>query len=486
MAVAVSSIVPQATASGVEAAPARLGDLEVFRREFYQCLTVRADALFELTDAVLCTEGPVKTLVDLSLAPEHQRGHGSLYDGLNQGRIDIDRFRNVVIGLPIPRCAGGRIVLGIDLSNWLRPDAPTSPDRLFCHTYGRGKNQAQMIPGWPYSVVAALQQGRSSWCAVLDAHRLGPTDDETTIAATQLRAVVEQIIEVGHWTPGDPQIWIVGDSGYDGPRLAFLLADLPVHLLVRVRSDRVMCFPVPPRPPGATGRPARHGAEFRFTDPRTWPEPTHTTTTQTSRYGTALARAFDRLHPRLAHRGAWAEHDGDLPIIEGTVIRLQVDHLPGEGQPKPLWLWWSATAATIVDVDHLWQTYLRRFDLEHTFRFFKQTLGWTRAKIRSPQAGDRWTQIIIAAHTQLRLSRNLTQDLRRPWERPAEPDRLTPARVRRGFRNIRRKLPHLASAPKPSHPGPGRPTGSRNAQRAPRHDPGKRIKTDSMREGEKK
>jgi hypothetical protein len=29
------------------------------------------------------------------------------------------------------------------------------------------------------------------------------------------------------------------------------------------------------------------------------------------------------------------------------------------------------------------------------------------------------------------------EDLRRPWEKPAEPGRLTPARVRRWFRNIR-------------------------------------------------
>jgi hypothetical protein len=179
-------------------------------REFYDCLTARADALFELTDAVLCTEGPVSTLVGLSLAPEHQRGHGSLYDGLHRGRIDLDRFRGVVVGLPIPRCGGGQIVLGIDVSNGLRPDAQTSPDWLFCHTYGRGRNQAQMIPGWPYSVVAALQQGRSSWCAVLDAGRVGPSDDETTVAAAPLRAVVEKIIEVGHWTPGDP---LISDRG---------------------------------------------------------------------------------------------------------------------------------------------------------------------------------------------------------------------------------------------------------------------------------
>ena len=258
MAVAVTNIVPQTAVSGVDTDLARLGDLEAFRRELYGCLTARADALFELTDAVLCTDGPVTTLVGLSLAPEHRRGHGSLYDCLNEGGIDFDRFRKVIVGQPVPRCAGGRVVLGIDVSNWLRPDAPTSPDRLFCHTYGRGRNQAQMIPGWPYSFVAALGQGRSSWCAVLDAQPLGPNDDETTVAATQLRAVVERLIAVGHWKPGDPQIWIVGDSGYDGPRLAHLLADLPVQLLVRLRSDRVLCTPVPPREHTGAGRPARH------------------------------------------------------------------------------------------------------------------------------------------------------------------------------------------------------------------------------------
>jgi hypothetical protein len=61
---------------------------------------------------VLCTSGPVTSLVELSLAAEHRRGHGALYDSLNQGRIDIGRFRNIVASQSIPRCGDGRIVLG--------------------------------------------------------------------------------------------------------------------------------------------------------------------------------------------------------------------------------------------------------------------------------------------------------------------------------------------------------------------------------------
>jgi len=116
--------------------------------------------------------------------------------------------------------------------------------------------------------------------------------------------------------------------------------------------------------------------------------------------------------------------------------------------------------------------------LEHTFRLFKQTLGWTRPKIRTPEAADRWTWLIIAAHTQLRLARPLAADLRHPWERLAPAGRLTPARVRRGLRNIHTKTVQPATAPKPSHPGPGRPPGSRNRRPATRHDVGKTIKRD--------
>jgi hypothetical protein len=314
-------------------------------------------------------------------------------------------------------------------------------------------------------VVAALEPGRTSWTAVLDAVRLGPNDDETEVTAAQVRDVVTRLAEAGHWSEGDPGI-LVFDAGYDVTRLAYLLADLPVELLGRLRSDRVLYFPAPPRAPGVNGRPSRHGPELKLAGPATWPDPPVTTVAQTTRYGTAVAQSWDRLHPRLTSRAAWEGHDGELPVIEGTLIRLRVDHLPGDRDPKPVWLWWSRTGAAPADVDRLWQAFLRRFDIEHTFRLFKQVLGWTAPKIRDPRAADRWTWLVIVCHAQLRLARTLACDLRLPWERPAPPGRLTPARVRRGFRNIRATSTCPAGAPKPGKPGPGRPPGSKNRRPA--------------------
>ncbi|WP_406054124.1 transposase [Streptomyces sp. NBC_01077] len=458
-----------AEVSGREA----LDVLSRFRVEFYDCLYARADVLFELTDAVLCAEGPVNTLVELSLTAEHRRGHGTLYAGLNRGWIEPTRLRRALAGLPLPRTPDGRIVLAVDVSNWLRPDAPTSDNRLFCHVYARGdRGKDQFIPGWPYSFVAALETGRTSWCRLLDAQRLGPADEATLVTAAQLREVVRRLAHAGHWKPGDPEILIVMDAGYDVTYLSHALRDLPVVLLGRLRSDRVMLRdPGPTRSGPKGGRPGRHGSVLTFAKPDTWHQPDITTATNTTHYGKAETMAWNRMHPRLTHRGPWLDRRNELPVLHGTLMRLTVERLPGIREPKPVWLGCSATSATSADVDRWWQAFLRRFDLEHTFRLMKQTLGWTAPKIRRADTADLWTWLIIAAHAQLYLIRPLAEDLRRPWERRTEPRRLTPARVRWGFRNVRATAARPAAAPKPS-----RPPGSKNKHRASHHSVGKTVK----------
>jgi hypothetical protein len=118
-----------------------------FREDFFDCLTTRGDTLFELTDALLCADGPVTTPVDLTLTAEHRRGHGAMYEALNCGNVEVPQLRQVLAELPQPEASDGRLVLAVDVSHWLRPDAPTSPDRLFCHVYSRsGRSSDQFAP----------------------------------------------------------------------------------------------------------------------------------------------------------------------------------------------------------------------------------------------------------------------------------------------------------------------------------------------------
>lgn len=260
----------------------------------------------------------------------------------------------------------------------------------------------------------------------------------------------------------------VSDAGYDVTGLAWVLRDLPVELVGRVRSDRGMRLPNPPRMHGVHGRPPKHGSEFRFTRPETRPEPAITKVTDATSYGKAEAeaQAWDRIRPGLTHRSSWLDRDGKLPLVEGTSMRLKVEHLTKGRDAPPVWSGSSKTGATPDDADRSWQAFLRRFDLEHTFRFAKQTLGRPTPKLRTPEAADHWTRLPIVAHTRLRLARPPAADLRRPREKPTTSDRLTPARVRRGFRNIRAHLtcppvfPTRGAGPD-DHRHVGRPLGHR-------------------------
>ena len=222
-----------------------------------------------------------------------------------------------------------------------------------------------------------------------------------------------------------------------------------------IRDDRVFYTDAMPPATGTVGRPRRHGDRFRLADPNTWPTPDVESTTTDLRYGTVKVSAWHGLHPRLGCRGHWAEHD-IAPIVAGTLIRVEVEHLPKptSATKKTLWLW---AAGPGFNLDTCWRGYLRRFDIEHTFRFLKNTLGWTTPALRTPEQADRWTWLVLAAYTQLRLARDLVDDLRLPWERQRKPGRPPPAPEER-FDDLPQHW-----APQPVHQNPEPP-----AQDAPK------------------
>ena len=117
--------------------------------------------------------------------------------------------------------------------------------------------------------------------------------------------------------------------------------------------------------------------------------------------------------------------------------------------PRPLWLAWIGGPLP-ADLSVLWRWYLRRFTVEHAFRFFKQTLGWTTVRPRHPAAADRWTCLVAAACWQLWLARPLLSDVRLPWEHPRS-DRLpTPGQVQRHFTRLLVRVGTPARAPRPA------------------------------------
>jgi hypothetical protein len=421
--------------------------LGAFRDQLHACFPRRADALLDLGDALLCAE-TVPSLPHLSLEPAHRRGWGSTYAALASGRVQVERLRDLLAGcLP----DADPLVFAVDVTTWPRCDAECSPERGYYYHPSRHSAGQPIIAGWAYQWIAQLSFDRDSWTAPVDARRLHPLDDTDQTAASQIRALL------GRLPAGGSAPLFVFDGGYDSAQLTLDLADAGVAVLVRLRSDRCFYADPPPRAPGSTGRPRRHGAKFNCADPTTWPAPTATLTCQDDQYGTVTVQAWAGLHPKQQrHPGHGTRRL--RPIVRGTILRVQVERVPAKTRPpKVLWLWWSGPGP--LDLDQAWRAYTRRFDLEHTVRFCKQTLGWTIPRPRHPEQADRWTWLVLAGYTQLRLARDAVADRRLPWERPRPQPRLSPYRVRRGFPRLLCALGSPAAAPKPSGCSPGRPKG---------------------------
>jgi hypothetical protein len=437
-----------------------LASLAPFRATAYAACGRRRDALFELCDTLLST-GPVPSLPFLAIQPQHQRKWGSLYDALAVGQINRPVLEHLLASHPL---AGGEPIYAVDASVWPRCDAETSPERALYYHASRHSAGQPIVAGWAYSWIAQLGFARESWTAPLHVRRLRPQENSNAVAAEQIRGLLPHL-PAAHADGALP--WFVFDAGYDPVQLTQALGETPVAIVVRLRSGR--CFYADPSAQPKLGRRRRHGHKFTCDEPQTWPTPDGDLTIDDPVYGNVRVRAWTQLHPKTHGQQAKRDARGWRPIGRGTLLLVEVSRLPQQTRdPQALWLWWHAPPGVpetqLPDLDRVWRAYVRRFDLEHPFRFRKQTLNWTLPRVRHPEQADRWTWLVVLAYTQLRLARPLVDDQRLPWQRPQVSGKLTPARVQRAFSLLLSRLPILARAPKPCGRSPGRPKGKRSGR----------------------
>jgi hypothetical protein len=407
--------------------------LKQFRLAAYRTLGLRKDSLFELMEAVLAAPGPA-TIVRLSLAAVFRRAWPSAVDALADGGVDADRCRELVQTTAIGPGTGERPVWALDGTVWPRPAAGTSPERTYGHRATAGIPQDGVVPAWEYEWLVEVPAPGTGWVLPLDVKRRGPSAGApTAVAIGMLREALTR-------RPADASRPVVAlDSGYDP--VQFARAELPLDVLVRLRSNRV--FYRAPGPYRGRGAPRKYGGVFRLADPATHGSPNASAT-------------LDDLHCGRVQIDAWrdlrARGAADAPC---TVVRIQLERLPRRLRPPaPLWLAWIGGELP-ADLGDLWRDYILRFTVEHGFRFLKQALGWTTVRPSDPKAADRWTWLLVLALWQLWLARPLVADQRLPWEQPLPATRLTPGRVRRAFAGIFAPLGTPARPPKPRGKAPG-------------------------------
>lgn len=412
-----------------------LNTLKDFRHEVYQCFGHAKDALFNLADA-LVSEDRAQSLIELSLSPHFTRRWPSLYEALEDGRIDEARLRETFLRFRPPTQTGGPVRIAVDVCGIDRPKAVTSADRSAHPVHNLPEGEQAMTCGWQFSTVTVLPETPSSWTYVLDQQRVSSQTTAQQVAFSQLRQITAQL-------PATTIVLL--DRAYDSAWLWGQLSTLPISgALIRLKKNRCLYRPAPART-GKRGAPRKRGDKLQPEDRSTHADPSGSWQGQDHKG-----------HP--VHVWWWKQ----LTLKEAAWMTLTVIRVerPRATQTKrdPRFSWFVWIGQPDVDLAAIALSYVHRFSQEHGYRFDKQSLLWDQPHLRTPEQFERWSQVVAIVHNLLVLARDLVTPELRPWEQQQRA--ATPQHVRRAMSKLLPQLGTPARPPQPRGKSPGRQKGA--------------------------
>lgn len=415
----------------------QFNNLIEFRQAAYQCLGKARDAQFELADAVLLTPA-ANSFAEFTCSPAFRRRWPSVYEAIQDGTPDRQGLLRLYVA-QIP--SSPRPLLAGDHTAWARLSARTLRDRTVEHQPTQISGQKPITIGQGYSTLAWLpsEVAGSSWALPLLHERIASTE-------TPISKVVGQLRQVTACLPARPLVLL--DSEYGNATFVRESADLAADKMFRLRPN--LCLYGPPPPYSGHGRPRLHGDKFKLSDATTWGPAAEELTVEDAQLGPVQISLWRDRHFRQA-----AQH----PLIVVRVERQQ-----GRGtcrEPKALWLGWIGEPPP--PLPGWWRDYLRRFAVDHWYRFAKQRLHWTLPHFGTPEQAERWSDLLPLITWELWLARAIVADKPLPWQKAQA--ELTPERVAQGMGGLLAAIGTPAQEPKPRGKAPGWPKGQPRKRR---------------------
>ena len=167
--------------------------------------------------------------------------------------------------------------------------------------------------------------------------------------------------------------------------------------MIRIRSN--CCLYGAPGEYSGQGRPKKHGDKFKLNDQSTWCKATETVEIDDDKLGKLKVRKWKNLHFR------------NSSSVTLTLILVERIESNKKGALfKPLWLIFiDKQKRDLLSLKSLFQKYLRRFAVDHWYRFIKQRLHWTMPALSTPHQCERWGDLMPLMTWQLWLARDLVE-----------------------------------------------------------------------------
>ena len=277
--------------------------LDHLRQQMYSCFERSRDALFNMSDARL-REPHARSLPELSLSAFFERRWPSVYEALQDGRINTERLREVFVqALLADKPSDEPIWLGIDSSSMQRLEANSSYDRGMIYVPNMPHATKPVSVGYQFSTVMLLPEQPSSWVGILEQRRMGTAQTAIEVGIEQLRALLPLL--------AGRRVILLADRWYASARFVQACRELGVGALIRLKCHRKLYRAAPPRTPKQRGAPCTHGPLFQGTRPET--------------YGPAEVEweGVDE-HGKRVVVSCWTGlHFRETPELEVSVIRVQ-------------------------------------------------------------------------------------------------------------------------------------------------------------------
>jgi len=444
-------------------------EIEQFRKEVYQNFNKRADTLMDLLDA-LCSQTRASSVVELSLQNCFRRSYSAIFKAMAEYRPGDDDLAHLAGPyLPEPQKRPFWL-LGVDVTPQPRPYACTLAERGFVYQPTVIWGNKPITIGHQYSTVALLPEKDTkqpvTWVVPLSCQRVKREESKALVGAEQIGELLGDAKQ-----PFREQLTVeVGDSDYSQP--AYLAANREhEHLVsvVRCRGNRIFYRQKYRSGSETGGAPGHYGTSFKLKDPTTWHEPDDQTQLPfTTRRGRQFQATIQVWHNMLM-RGKNKPERIRMYQYPFTLVRIVL--LDEDGQPRfkhPLWLLVIGPRRLELSLEHTYQAYTQRSDLEHFFRFGKQKLLMADYQTPDLEREERWWHLAHLAYLQLWVAHETAASLPRSWERNLpqhKAQKITPTLVQRDFERLISQFGTPAKVPKPRGKPPGRRKGFRLSPR---------------------
>ena len=212
--------------------------LDDVRQQRYRCFERGRDALFNVSDALL-SESQAHSLPELSLSVFFERRWPSVYEALQDGRINVERLRAVFVqALLADKPTDEPVWLCIDSSSMQRLEAGSSRDRGMIYVPNMPQATKPVSVGYQFSTLMLLPGQASSWVGILEQRRIRSDQTAIEVGIEQLRAVLPLIRR---------PVILVADRWYASTNVVPACRELGAQALIRLKRNRKLYRVAPPR-----------------------------------------------------------------------------------------------------------------------------------------------------------------------------------------------------------------------------------------------